>query len=112
MLKFVHTTNDKKKNDDLGNLIKSGLSNLKNEIENMNEEEKEIEKPNEIVDIVEKILEFSKQNQTGVGLKILIPDQMLSRLPLTLTQLKAGDSSEKLKNEISNNCILCTDQKN
>ena len=112
MLKFVYTTNDKKKNDDLGNLIKSGLSELKNEIENMNEEEKEIEKPNEIVDIVEKILEFSKQNQTGVGLKILIPDQMLSRLPITLTQLKAGDSSEKLKNEISNSCILCTDQKN
>ena len=112
MLKFVYTTNDKKKNDDLGNLIKSGLSDLKNEIENMNEEEKEIEKPNEIVDIVEKILEFSKQNQTGVGLKILIPDQMLSRLPITLTQLKAGDSSEKLKNEISNSCILCTDQKN
>ena len=111
MLKFVYTTNDKKKNDDLGNLIKSGLSDLKNEIENMNEEEKEIEKPNEIVDIVEKILEFSKQNQTGVGLKILIPDQMLSRLPITLTQLKAGDSSEKLKNEISNSCILCTDQK-
>ena len=78
----------------------------------MSEEEKEIEKPNEIVDIVEKILEFSKQNQTGVGLKILIPDQMLSRLPITLTQLKAGDSSEKLKNEISNSCILCTDQKN
>ena len=72
MLKFVYTTNDKKKNDDLGNLIKSGLSDLKNEIENMNEEEKEIEKPNEIVDIVEKILEFSKQNQTGVGLKMLI----------------------------------------
>ena len=47
-----------------------------------------------------------------MGLKILIPDQMLSRLPITLTQLKAGDSSEKLKNEISNNCILCTDQKN
>ena len=112
MLKFVYTTNDKKKNDDLGNLIKSGLSDLKNEIENMNEEEKEIEKPNEIVDIVEKILEFSKQNQTGVGLKILIPDQMLSRFPITLTQLKAGDSSEKLKNEISNSCILCTDQKN
>ena len=112
MLKFVYTTNDKKKNDDLGNLIKSGLSDLKNEIEHMNEEETEIEKPNEIVDIVEKILEFSKQNQTGVGLKILIPDQMLSRLPITLTQLKAGDSSEKLKNEISNSCILCTDQKN
>ena len=65
-------------------MIKSGLSNLKNEIKNMGEEEKEIEKPNEIIDVVEKILEFSKQNQSGQGLKILTPDQMLSRLPITL----------------------------
>ena len=61
---------------------------------------KEIEKPNEIVDIVEKILEFNKQNQLGVGLKILTPDQMLSRLPITLAQLKAGNNSQKLTNEI------------
>ena len=65
-------------------MIKSGLSNLKNEIKNMGEEEKEIEKPNEIINVVEKILEFSKQNQSGQGLKILTPDQMLSRLPITL----------------------------
>ena len=43
------------------NLIKSGLKDLKNEIENMNEKKKEIEKPNEIVNIVEEILEFNKQ---------------------------------------------------
>ena len=36
----------------------------------------------------------------GKGLKILTPDQMLSRLSITLAQLKAGTSSEKLKNEI------------
>ena len=36
----------------------------------------------------------------GKGLKILTPDQMLSRLPITLAQLKAGNNSEKLKNEI------------
>ena len=66
----------------------------------MGEEEKEIEKSNEIIDIVEKILEFNKQNQQGQGLKILTPDQMLSRLPITLAQLKAGNNSEKLKNEI------------
>ena len=65
-------------------MIKSGLSNLKNEIKNMGEEEKETEKPNEIIDVVEKILEFNKQNQSRQGLKILIPDQMLSRLPITL----------------------------
>ena len=34
------------------------------------------------------------------GLKILTPDQTLSRLPIILAQLKAGNSSEKLKNEI------------
>ena len=36
----------------------------------------------------------------GRGLKILTPDQMFSRLPISLTQLKAGNSSQKLKNEI------------
>ena len=53
-----------------------------------------------ILDIVEKILEFNKQNQEGEGLKILTPNQMLSRLPINLAQLKAGNNSEKLKNEI------------
>ena len=36
---------------------------------------------------------------------------MLSRLPITLAQLKAGNNSEKLKNEIRQLFILCTDQK-
>ena len=36
----------------------------------------------------------------GKGLKILPLNQMLSRLPITLAQLKAGNNSEKLKNEI------------
>ena len=40
------------------------------------------------------------RNQQGQGLKILTPDQMFSRLPITLAQLKAGNNSEKLKNEI------------
>ena len=66
----------------------------------MGEEEKEIEKSNETIDGVEKVLEFNKQNQLGQGLKILTPDQMLSRLPITLAQLKAGNNSQKLKNEI------------
>ena len=82
------------------NEIKSGLNDLKNEIEDMSVEEKETEKQNEIVDIIEEILEFNKQNQQGQGLKILTPDQMLSRLPITLAQLKAGNNSKKHKNEI------------
>ena len=36
----------------------------------------------------------------GSGLKILTPDQMLSRLPITLAQLKAGNNSQKLINEM------------
>ena len=62
ILKSVYKTNDKKNNNKLVNIIKSGLSDLKNEIEDMSEEEKEIEKPNEIVNIVKEILEFNKQN--------------------------------------------------
>ena len=72
---------------------------MKNEIEKMGEEEKEIEKPNEIVDVVEKILTFNKQNQEEQRLKILTPDEMLSRLPISLARLKAGNNSQKLKNE-------------
>ena len=41
-----------------------------------------------------------RRNQKGKGLKILTPDQMLDRLPIPLAQLKAGNNSEKLKNEI------------
>ena len=41
-----------------------------------------------------------RRNQQGQGLKILTPDQMLSRLPITLAQLKAGNDSQKLINEI------------
>ena len=96
MQKTVYDTNDRKKNIDLLNVIKSGLGDLKNEIENTSEEEKEIEKPNEIVDIVEQILEFNDQTQRGQGLRILTPNQMLSILLITLAQLKAGNSSEKL----------------
>ena len=61
---------------------------------------KKNEKPVKIVEIVEQILKFNKQNQEGQELKILTPNQMLSRLPITLAQLKAGNNSEKLKNEI------------
>ena len=77
------------------NLIKSGLSDSKNEIKEMSEDEEETEQPNETVDIVEKILEFNNQSQEGKGLKTLTPDQMLSRLPVTLAQIKAGNNSEK-----------------
>ena len=44
----------------------------------------------------------SKQNETKVkGLKILTPKQMLQILPIALAQVKAGNNSENLSNEIS-----------
>ena len=42
----------------------------------------------------------AEKNQKGQGLKILTPDQILWRLPITLAQLKSGNNCGKLKNEI------------
>ena len=36
----------------------------------------------------------------GTALKILTPKQMLQRLPIALAQVKAGNNSESLLNEI------------
>ena len=66
----------------------------------MFEEERETEKPDKIVEIVEEILRFNKQKQEGQGIKTLTPDEMLNRLPISLAQLQAGNNSEKMKNEI------------
>ena len=59
-----------------------------------------IEENEKIIDLVERILEFNQLNQSGQGLKILTPNQMLNRLAIALAQVKAGNNSEKLKNEI------------
>ena len=62
---------------------------------------KKIKNRNNMVEIVELILKFNQIDQEGSSLKILTPNQMLSRLPISLVKLKAGNNSEKLKNEIS-----------
>ena len=41
-----------------------------------------------------------EKSQEGEGRKILIPNQMLKRLPIALAQVKAGNNSESLLNEI------------
>ena len=81
------------------NIFNSGLEDLEKEIKEMSEEEIETEKPYNIVKVVKKILEINKINQQkGQGIQILTPNQMLSRSPITLVQLKAGNNSEKRKN--------------
>ena len=41
-----------------------------------------------------------RRENEGKGPKILTPQSMHSRLPISLAQLKAGNNSEKLTNEI------------
>ena len=81
----------------------------------MSENENEIEQPDKILKIAERILEFNRQ-QRGLGLKILTPDQMFRRLPIYLAQLNAGNNLRNvnginLKMELGNYYILCTDKK-
>ena len=56
--KLKRLRNSSEKNKIQVNLINSGLRDLKEEIEDMSEQEKEIENPNEIVNLVENILKF------------------------------------------------------
>ena len=90
-------------------MIKSELRDPKDEIKEISDDETKIEKVYEVLSIVEKILEFNRQNQERQGLKILTPDQMLSRLPISLAQLKAENNSKKMKSD--NYYIFYTVQK-
>ena len=54
----------------------------------------ENENPKKAAKIVEKVLDFNKQQ------KILTPKQMLQRLPIAFAQVKAGNTSENLLNVI------------
>ena len=73
------------------------MINLRNDINRKKIPEKE--NPKKVVDIVEKTLDFNKQ-QKGKGIKILTLKQMLQRLPTALAQVKAANTSEILLNEI------------
>ena len=77
MLKDLYKINDKEQNSKLVNVINSGLKDLKEEIKKMPENEKEIEDPELIVEIVEEILKFNEKNQQEKGIKILTPNQIV-----------------------------------
>ena len=44
--------------------------------------------------------EVKYKSKYGEGLKILTPKQMLQRLPIALAEVRAGNTSENLRNEI------------
>ena len=75
------------------------MTDFNNKVNSMSENEMRFEQPNEILNIVENIIEFNRQ-QSGQGPKILTPSQMLNGLPISLFQLNVGNNSEKLKTEI------------
>ena len=86
--------------------INKRLTDLRNNINRKEISENEIRK--KVADIVEKILEFHKL-QKGYGipsdfdrtqLKILTPKKMFQRLPVALAQVKTGNASENLLNDI------------
>ena len=100
MFKRLRDSSDEK-NKSVVESINEKLTKLKNIVKNVPKDEvSKFEENEKIIDIVERILELNSEKQLGLGLKILTPNQMLSRLPITLAQLKAGNNSEKLKNEI------------
>ena len=96
----------KAKNNTLVNNINDALIDLRNSI--IKWAIPENENSNKIVDIIEQVLDFNKQQKgkklpLGVycsQLRILSPKQMLQKLVKVLTQVKAGNTSENLLNEI------------
>ena len=84
-----------KRNEDKVYSIKEIFDEIKNAPKS-----KEFKLSEEILNVVEHILYFNQIEQQGLGLKTLTPNQMLSKLPITLAQLKAGNNSKKLTNEI------------
>ena len=82
------------RNEDQVYVIKKMLNKMKKTIKKVPQDRKfMIEENKKIINIVERILYFNQLNQSGQDLKILTPNQMLSRLV-------AGNNSEKLKSEI------------
>ena len=81
--------------------VNKTLTKIKNIVKNVPKDDPLNTEGNErIIEIVERILELNSENQLDLSLTILTPNQMLSRLPMSLAPLKAGNNSEKLKNEI------------
>ena len=92
MVKDLFQANQSR-NEKMESWVNNLLSDFKND-----EKIKMIKNPSKIIGIVEKILDLNKEKRRG--LKILTPMQMLQTLPVALAEVKAGNESENLLNEI------------
>ena len=72
---------------------------VKKESDEESDENEEID-TTDIPDLESEESAAERRKQKASGLKILTPNKMVSRLPISLSQLKAGNNCEKLKNEI------------
>ena len=88
-LNEITTENPKKSKDQLYTI--KDIKNL------YNSRDKVIKLNNDYAKIISEVMYKTKQ---GIGLKILTPRQMLQRLPIALAQVKSGNNSENLLNEI------------
>ena len=85
------------KNEHMINPVNDSLIGLRNAVNK--KEIPENEDLDKVINILEKILYFYKQ-QKCKRLKILNRKQLLQRLPIVLVQVKAGNTSKNLLNEI------------
>ena len=67
--------------------------------DDLEEDAQQYEEPSYEESIAERT-KTTRQNQQEQGLKILTPQQMLTRLPIFLAQLQTGNNSHELKNEV------------
>ena len=114
LLKYLKTSKNVVYGSSKQLLVETNLEDLKYDIKNMSDDEVWDKKLDLLVGLVQKILNATKEvnempstdQQHGQGLKILAPKQLLTRLlnytllDYLLAQIKAGNNSEKLKNEI------------
>ena len=108
MLKYLKTSKNIVYGSNKQLLVETNLEDLKYDIKNMSDDKVRDKQLDLLVDLVEKVLNATKEvnempstdQQQRKGLKILTEKQLITRLPILLAQIKAGNNSEKLKNEI------------
>ena len=95
---------DEEYNKFVDNIVKFEYYKSKKELGSIskNQKKKMIRYARDLKDIVDlyNLKSGSDTSKKGEGLKILTNKQMLNRLPILLAQIKAGNNSKSLKNEL------------
>ena len=76
------------------------MTGLEFDIRKLSREGKQTTQLKLLANSVDRMFNDAIDKQQEQGLKILTPQQMITRLHILLAQLKAGNNSQKRKNEI------------